>query len=87
MTTTTNVFLDGEAVDRALEQTRQLFTYAAMPLPLWELWLLYAGDNGTRFQYQLTCGLPGYDFSQAQVDEAGDIRWCMKEPDHCGHGG
>lgn len=79
----------GGLVDKSLEQTRRAgLMYAVVPLPWMEDWAVWAGQKGgSSFPWWDCCGLPGWDFTQEYdkiVDDDGNIRLCLLEPQHEG---
>lgn len=79
--------MTGGMVDVALRQTHETgLPYAVVPLPWLELWLDWIGDNdGSSFRWWDCCGLPGWDFRQAEQDGDGNVWLCLLKKDDEAH--
>lgn len=83
-------FLEPALVDKALEQSRTYSTYAVVPLPAIEElleWVSTRDGKTQHFRWWLACGLPGWDFREAEQNADGDIVLCLLDKDHDGDHG
>lgn len=76
--------MTGGLVDVALAQTHTAgLTYATVPLPWVNDWLEWIGEHdGASFKWWEACGLPGWDFRQAEPDGDGNVWLCLLDRHH-----